>query len=769
MKEYQAFAISNFRVGFDEAVEPWLLPGDAYQTMINAHLYRGILQKIPGYILYANMSYRTITSLGTPDGMQTTFTITLPSPPTTTNFFAFGEIVLGTSSETFAYSSDGTSPVVNLTGTAGGTGTVNMSTGAVSITFNTAPPSGTYSAIFIAWDGPSAGNKAIMGIQPYYNSNGGQDILIFDQVRVGKITTLSGTITPLQELSLQGVQEIPHDYYQSTIFTGDGMTTTFTGTLAGHPFLPGTLNITQYTSLGAVVGTPITDNGFGGLIGTGVTSGSVNYVTGAYTITFTAAPANGNVFDAITQVYGNLFTGAIYNFFTLTNFQYFAFFTNSVDPIFYYDGSAIHYLNANFTVKRITSTSGIPNNIDITKTLHVATDENRLLLISPTVSGVQEVSSIWWSKLALPLDFTNDESEVADTSEPIRAFSFINTDLVLRFANSERIFRYTGDNAGPFRFDRTNSLWACDAPYSPVNYDSWFSSVGRPAIVASDGVNVKRADELIPDFTDPSRLPNQTPAPFLNQTSIKICYGQRFDDIKEGWLCYNSSPNAENSITASDNVLAYNYLDGTYATYSFPFSCLGLGQLITVPTWGTTTTLWENDFNTWDSYQAQNNALVDLAGDQYDRVFQLNTGNTQTDVAGEVTPVAMSVITKNLNPFIDQGELARLGYVDLFVTANQQSTLRVQFYVNDQLYIDSSGNPAGFYQETQLTFNTKDAMSPNMPQTKVWKRIYVGSVAKTHTIRFYQNIDTDFITTDDQPIYIHGMVLYMKPAGRIFN
>ena len=58
MKEYQPFAISNFRTGFDEAIEPLLLPRDGYQILKNAHLYRGVLEKIPGYDLYAKMSYR---------------------------------------------------------------------------------------------------------------------------------------------------------------------------------------------------------------------------------------------------------------------------------------------------------------------------------------------------------------------------------------------------------------------------------------------------------------------------------------------------------------------------------------------------------------------------------------------------------------------------------------------------------------------------------------------------------------------------------------
>jgi hypothetical protein len=782
MKEYQGFAISNFRTGFDEAVEPWLLPRDAYQTMVNAHLYRGVLEKIEGYSLFANFTYRYIISLGTPDGMKKTWTGTIPAYllPVTSNFFAYGTIVVGSTAETFTYTSDASSTVINLAGSAEGTGTVNISTGVYSINFNTAPPSDTNSCVFLAFDYAPIDSMhnpvayAIMGIKQYFGTNGSQQVLVFDEKRLGIIVSNFGILAE-QAKALQAVSEVPHDYYQSAIITGNGMTSTYTGTLAGTPFVPGTLVWTEYTSTGAPTGTIVKDNGSGGLTGSGVTSGAVNYVTGTYTITFSGNISNGNYFDSTTGVYGNLFTGGISNFFSLTNYQFKAFFCNNVDPIFYYDGTSIHYLNTSFSVQPISSASGVPTigsgGYDISRCLHVVVNQNRLLLVSPTVDGILQSSAIYWSVIFNPLDFTNQEFLPAPTSEPIRTLSFINTDLVVRFSNSERIFRYTQDPSSPFRWDSTNNIWACDASYSAINYDSWFSSVGRPAIVGSDGVNVRRVDEIIPDFTDPTRLAQQTPVPFLNQTSIQQCYGERFDDIKEGWLCYNSLPESQSQVTASDFVLAFNYLDSTYATYSFPFSCLGFGRVINVPTWGTIFTNWEDMSVTWDSYQLQSNALVDLAGDQYDKVYELNSGNTQT-IAGDPTttptPVLMSVITKNFNPFIEQGQLCRFGYIDLFVSAYQQSTLRVQFYLNDELYIDSNNEPAGYYQESILQFNPTDAMSPTNNQVKVWKRIYVGAVGKEHTIRFYQNI-ADFAVTDYQPIYIHAMVLYMKPAGRIFN
>ncbi len=70
--------------------------------------------------------------------------------------------------------------------------------------------------------------------------------------------------------------------------TGDGSTTGFTGTLANGLVKPGT--VTVYVA-GTAVGT---DSG-GDITGTTISSGSINYITGAVAITFTTAgtPANG--------------------------------------------------------------------------------------------------------------------------------------------------------------------------------------------------------------------------------------------------------------------------------------------------------------------------------------------------------------------------------------------------------------------------------------------------------------------------------------------
>lgn len=73
--------------------------------------------------------------------------------------------------------------------------------------------------------------------------------------------------------------------------TGDGSTTTFNFTLA-TPVRPGTVKLT----VGSVVGkdTGVNGNAAATITGTGITAGTVNYVNGAVSITFAAAPANGS-------------------------------------------------------------------------------------------------------------------------------------------------------------------------------------------------------------------------------------------------------------------------------------------------------------------------------------------------------------------------------------------------------------------------------------------------------------------------------------------
>jgi hypothetical protein len=94
-------------------------------------------------------------------------------------------------------------------------------------------------------------------------------------------------------------QDWPQQYAVDNIATGNGITTTFAGGLQNPPIIIGTLFITADDPTGTQQ--LVQDQGNGTLTGDG--TGTINYLTGAYSVTFTAAPASTAVIYAKYQGY----------------------------------------------------------------------------------------------------------------------------------------------------------------------------------------------------------------------------------------------------------------------------------------------------------------------------------------------------------------------------------------------------------------------------------------------------------------------------------
>jgi hypothetical protein len=94
-------------------------------------------------------------------------------------------------------------------------------------------------------------------------------------------------------------QDWPQQYAVDNIATGDGVTTTFTGGLQNPPVIIGSLIIVSNDATGFQQ--LLTDTGLGTLTGNG--TGTINYLTGAYSATFTTAPVESAVIYAKYQGY----------------------------------------------------------------------------------------------------------------------------------------------------------------------------------------------------------------------------------------------------------------------------------------------------------------------------------------------------------------------------------------------------------------------------------------------------------------------------------
>ena len=111
----------------------------------------------------------------------------------------------------------------------------------------------------------------------------------------GTITTITGTLAtkPLQRQSL-AVETEEESVTGEAAGSGDGTETTFTGTVDNFPVSADSFSVTS----GSVTAT---DDEDGVLTGTGITSGSIDYETGVFEVTFSAAPASGT--DNVTVDY----------------------------------------------------------------------------------------------------------------------------------------------------------------------------------------------------------------------------------------------------------------------------------------------------------------------------------------------------------------------------------------------------------------------------------------------------------------------------------
>ena len=192
---YQPFLISEFKTGLFNYLEPWIRSNDAFEPCENAFIYRGSLQKRNGYVLFGTLSTNPVMGIktwvnetsgditligldtkyayeyipgtgkftpimtvseqiGIGDGgaaytLHTGFSVA-NSPPGTP--ILPGTFTLTDGTENFI--SDVVTPVGNLTGSAGGTGTIIWATGQIDVTFAAPPAAGTPFYIAYTLNGP---------------------------------------------------------------------------------------------------------------------------------------------------------------------------------------------------------------------------------------------------------------------------------------------------------------------------------------------------------------------------------------------------------------------------------------------------------------------------------------------------------------------------------------------------------------------------------------------------------------------------------------
>lgn len=181
---YQSFLIANYATGFDRELQPWLLPNDAFTDLLDGYVYRGVTNKRDGYSGFANglkstyvesrMVHKiTAEAYGVGNGTAGPYVHVAAQIP-----IARGSVVITAGAQSAADNGSG----VFVTTPVGGTGTINYTTGSMSVTFNAAVPGATPITVTYSYHQ----GLPVMGIMNFYPNNNVREMIVADTTYVNK-------------------------------------------------------------------------------------------------------------------------------------------------------------------------------------------------------------------------------------------------------------------------------------------------------------------------------------------------------------------------------------------------------------------------------------------------------------------------------------------------------------------------------------------------------------------------------------------------------
>ncbi len=399
----------------------------------------------------------------------------------------------------------------------------------------------------------------------------------------------------------------------------------------------------------------------------------------------------------------------------------------------------------------------------------------------------------------------------APTGDQIISARSLSDQIIVFFTNSVWTLRPVSDPALPFRWDKINDFRACDGKMASIGYDRFVIAIGIRGITATDGVETRRIDNRINNFTTDE----------VNVDYFKKVFCERSYANLRWWSLY---PPIEE--TESKGALIYDDDSAAFTTYDVEMNCLGYGNF--AEDFGLNDFTSSNDLD-WTLDDAGENTLLDffwqenqetlLGGNITGTVYVMETGASDD---GEEIETAL--VSAAWNPFKDQGAAALMSYIDIYFETDQRTRLQIGFYKDDMTdpYVTrdldllpnlnfveniqnvSLTNPCninssnsglvtgdtvfiygvegtlqvngGPYVVTvvdanNFTLNGIDATTftayiggggvyrREFYKTKVWKRIFAGGIGYEHRVRISSS-------GADTPFRIHSFKPYFKARGR---
>ena len=723
---YQPYLISNYATGLDRELQPWLLPNDAFVDLLDGYVYRGVTQKRDGYSGFANGLKSTYTEsrmvhhvapanmTGAIDGANRTFTATLTTP------VSRGSVTVNGSNPVQVLTDNGSG-----TFTGAGTGTINYTSGAVSITFTTAPAiASTVTINFDFFPG-----LPVMGVMSFYPTNNVRQLIVADTTYVNRYNPVTDRLVDISSAT-------PYNCTKTDFWSW--------------------VNYANASSVPRLVF------------------------------------ANGVVGDVIQQ----------------------------------YDGTTVAAYTKTFAGGTLNARQ-------------IFNVRDRLVLFQTIEAGVLFPRRIRISGTGADCDvFDNTATGAGFIDIPDNTWFFgaaFNRDDVIFFTEAATwVLKFTGNDVTPFTLQKIDGSRGCGAAFSVISYLNRTMAAGPRGLLISDGYQVERMDNNIPDFSFNN----------IDNNNFLDCFSGFIDEDRDVYLIYPSNGVIKPPLVpvgSSDRILVINFEEDNYAIYRVPLSCMGNFQTSIVILWSDLTAAngfpnWDalsETYGNWNAFPYSKGTPIAIGGGHKGEVWRLNdvesednpqriralnvidsdTVRVTTDwnnynigdyivfeAVGGMTQInhkqgaikaiqtAYNVfdvdiqtlgfdaytsggiasktipfegLSKKLNPWVDQDKKVRCGWIYFYVS------------VAETILTDVNGDPVPAFLDIDVITNDTDVNSvptfqyridcSNLPGeigSKQWRKIWINQTAK-----FLQ-----FRMKNDQAgakIQVHAMMPGFQPVGRL--
>ena len=456
--------------------------------------------------------------------------------------------------------------------------------------------------------------------------------------------------------------------------TGNGTPGPYAFSLTNTPVRRGTTVITA----GAQTAT---DDGVGGFTTAPVGgSGTINYTTGAVSITFANNVAGAT---AITVTYdyhpGNPVMG-IMNFFpndnnrqlVVVDTQYVNIYNPSTDRLDYvasvsgpYTGdnqdfwSWVNYASATFVPRLLFSNGAVGDVIQQWDGTNVtdyaptfaggALNARQMFEVRDRLVLFQTYEGGSFFPRRIRISGTGANTDVFDTTAtgagfidiPDNTFFYgaaFNRDDVMFFTEAACwMLKYTGNDVTPFTLEKIDGSRGSKAAFSVISYLNRTMAASPRGLLISNGYTLERMDENIPEFSFNT----------VNNEFFESCFSAFLDEERDVYMLYPSkvqdNPNSRPSFLedeSSDQILVSNFEEDNFSMYRLPLSCLGNFVSADNLLWSDLTAA--NGFPNWDSLAAKfaswkafpysKGVPVTLGGGHKGEIFEMNVDEAEDNI-----------------------------------------------------------------------------------------------------------------------------------------